>query len=121
MEGEGYNVIESGSALEAVAVLASHSDIDVVFTDINMPGLSGIELAKLVGRNYPSIGIASGRYSIPTADFPSGVRFLPKPYSIEHLARAVGELLDTLPSNGMAVDSLEPEADPIFARAVARP
>jgi CheY-like chemotaxis protein len=95
LEEEGNTVYEAASVLEAVGLLASHPEIDVVFTDVNMPGLTGLDLARLVARNYPRTGIlvTSGRYSIPTRELPVGARFLPKPYPIERLARTVAELM----------------------------
>ncbi len=84
LEDAGFAVIEAGSVLEAVGVLGQRTDIDVVFTDVDMPGgLSGIDLAKMVASTSPRVGIVvtSGRADIPRSELPADARFLPKPYN----------------------------------------
>jgi len=80
----GFQVFEASHAETAVAVLQEHgSKIDVLFTDVNMPGAKdGLELAHLVKQHWPWIGllVTSGRDACATAEMPSGSRFIPKPY-----------------------------------------
>ncbi len=108
----GYRVLEAESAEKALQVLSSEKRVDVLFTDVVMPGaIDGIELARLVGRLRPRPGIllASG--------FPSGkapghppcppeFRLLCKPYSLDDLARSVREALD-----GLREDDIDDDAD----------
>lgn len=59
----GYRVIEAGSAAEALTVLRSPESVDVVFSDIQMPGdMDGFGLAIWVRQNQPRIKmlLASG-------------------------------------------------------------
>lgn len=58
--------------------------ITVLFTDIQMPGsMDGLRLAAVVRDRWPPIAllITSGQQRPPTGDFPTGARFIPKPYS----------------------------------------
>src|ERR1700683_5360591 len=60
----GFDVVEAASADEAIRILESRSDIRVVFTDIQMPGLmDGLKLAQAVRDRWPPIKIivTSGR------------------------------------------------------------
>ena len=81
----GFQVFEASHADKAIAILQEHaSKIDVLFTDVNMPGTKdGLELAHLVKRHWPWIGllVTSGKAACTTADMPSGSRFIPKPYN----------------------------------------
>jgi CheY-like chemotaxis protein len=50
----GFHMLVAGSAEEALPLLAREK-VDILFTDIVMPGLNGIELAKLAKRDHPGI------------------------------------------------------------------
>jgi CheY-like chemotaxis protein len=52
----GWRVLEAGNSIEAQAILNAGEDVEVLFTDIQMPGgMDGIELAKWVHQNYPGV------------------------------------------------------------------
>jgi CheY-like chemotaxis protein len=79
----GFNVAEASNAEEAISLLESGCNIQVVFTDINMPGsMDGLELAFLVRDRWPPIEIivTSGYYRVRDSDLPVRGVFLPKPY-----------------------------------------
>ncbi len=80
----GFDVIEAVDADEAVSLLEAVPGIEVVFTDIQMPGsMDGLLLASVVRNRWPPVAllIASGRERPSAADMPPGARFIPKPYS----------------------------------------
>jgi DNA-binding NtrC family response regulator len=95
----GYRVLEAENAEAALHIVSSGDRIDLLFTDVVMPGaIDGVELARLVGRlrPRPEILLASG--------FPDGrapglpprppeFRLLGKPYNLEELAHAVRDAL----------------------------
>jgi len=59
----GYRVIEAGNAAEAISVLQSPEPVDIVFSDIQMPGdMDGFGLATWVRQNHPGLKVllASG-------------------------------------------------------------
>jgi CheY-like chemotaxis protein len=80
----GFRVFEATNAEEAVGILLTEaSHIDVLFTDVNMPGSrDGMELAHLVRRHWPRIAllVTSGKMTPAAAELPLGSRFLQKPY-----------------------------------------
>jgi len=54
LRDEGFRVIEAAAAAEAIALLEQHPDIDVLFTDVNLPGvLDGLELSAGAARICP--------------------------------------------------------------------
>jgi len=91
----GYTVIEAGDAAEALAELEHGGDIQLMFTDVQMPGrLDGLGLAHLVARRWPMVFlmVASGHKEIGEDALPLGGRFLKKPYAFGEVLRHVREL-----------------------------
>jgi CheY-like chemotaxis protein len=92
LEEIGYAVLEAGDADEALRILAEHEEVDVLFTDINMPGaMDGIALAGLMHDRRPDLGlvITSGRGTPDLARLPDDSIYLAKPYLPDQLAAAV--------------------------------
>ena len=91
----GFDVIEAVNADEAIMILEGGSTIDVVFTDVQMPGsMDGLKLAAAVRNRWPPIKIVatSGVLKVGEDDLPAGSRFLPKPYSPSQIVGALREL-----------------------------
>lgn len=92
----GYEVVEAETADEALLILDQHSDIEVLFTDIRMPGsMNGLELARVVHERWPAVKIliTSGDTFPGDSDIADHGRFLAKPYRTEVLRREVDKLL----------------------------
>jgi CheY-like chemotaxis protein len=90
VEEAGFAALEASNADDALRILAAHSDIRALFTDINMPGtLDGLELAQFVHNRYPDIKliITSGKAAPSDDEIPEDGVFLPKPYSTADVAR----------------------------------
>ena len=88
----GYTVLEAENAGHALARLAGGERIDLLFTDIVMPGgLNGLELAREGVRLRPELRVlyASGYAHGVGGDAPGGAGILMKPYRDRDLARAV--------------------------------
>jgi CheY-like chemotaxis protein len=89
----GFNVIHVASAEAALGALANERDIDLVLSDIMMPGgVSGLELAREIRRRHPKLPVTLTTGYVEAA---SGLRdgefsLLLKPYSLEELAEALG-------------------------------
>ncbi|MEH3103483.1 MAG: response regulator [Sphingomonas phyllosphaerae] len=97
LEEAGYSVIEAACADEALAVLEGADDVEVLFTDIRMPGsMDGLKLAEVVHKRWPAIRIllTSGDMRPTGADIPDEGRFLAKPYRFESLSRELTTLLE---------------------------
>jgi two-component system cell cycle sensor histidine kinase/response regulator CckA len=95
----GYTVIAAAAGPEALEALDAQSSVDMVFTDVVMPGMSGPELAAEVLRRRPGMKVllASGfvREAFPQrAPDGHGFTFIAKPYSPSALTRLVREVLD---------------------------
>lgn len=96
LEDAGYAVLEAGSVLEAVGKLGQFENIDLVLTDIDMPGpLNGIDLARMVAECAPRIGIivASARNGRDLSELPAAAQRLAKPCAAATLLTTVGNLL----------------------------
>ena len=96
LEDAGYEVIEAGNAQQALAQLEARPDIDVIFTDINMPGdMDGFALAREVHKRRPGIHLilTSGRMRLDRAAVPEAVAFMPKPYTAEKLTGLLNSVL----------------------------
>ena len=86
---EGYRVRRAYDGLAALAA-ADEADPDVVVTDVMMPGLDGVDLARrLRERGVPVVLMSAAR---TTVDLP-GVRFVPKPFDLDEMLAAVSRAL----------------------------
>jgi two-component system cell cycle sensor histidine kinase/response regulator CckA len=98
LESKGYTVLEASNAKEAMKICQHHDrPIHVLITDIVMPGLGGLELAKsaLEVRPALSVVLVSGYTDRPLDRQAIGFgKFLQKPFSFDALARTVRSLLD---------------------------
>lgn len=92
----GFAILEAGSGKEALAVIEREDRVDIVFTDVDMPGsVNGIDLARAVNARWLAIGIivTSGQAIIRVDDLPAGSLFYPKPYRPAKVHQAIQELL----------------------------
>jgi PAS domain S-box-containing protein len=90
----GYDVTTAANAAEALEVIKTGKDIDVLFTDVIMPGMNGRQLADAVKLLRPSIGILyTSGYSenaiVHHGRLDPGVLLLAKPYRKADLARMI--------------------------------
>ncbi|HEY5162559.1 MAG TPA: PAS domain S-box protein [Terriglobales bacterium] len=96
----GYTVLEAGCGEEALRVSDSHPEaIDLLLTDVVMPGMSGSELGRKISARRPGIhAIYVSGYTAATIGehgvLPASA-FLQKPFSLAVLARRVRETLDS--------------------------
>lgn len=89
----GFEVLEACDAHEALRLLETNRHIDVVFTDVEMPGqVDGFALAATIETRWPAIGvvITSGR-RLPPNSFEAPARcFVPKPFKASQLVESIG-------------------------------
>ncbi len=105
LESAGYRLLIAGSAAEALeAYRKCFRPVDLLLADLVMPGMSGRELAAKFKGLSPGtrILLMSGYAEQLAACQPSSHarKWLPKPFSIRTLLRAVREALNTNPFDG---------------------
>ena len=96
----GYQVLTAEHGEDALRVLREHAgQVDLLLTDVVMPGLNGSELARRVAVSYPALKVlftsgyaddAIARHGV----LAHGVEFIAKPYSLQALATKVRDVLD---------------------------
>ena len=100
LEALGYTVLSASSGQEALEIAARDDmPIDLLFTDVVMPGMSGRELAQALNAIRPDVRVlyASGFTENVIAHrgvLEPGVRLLAKPYDLETLAARIREALE---------------------------
>jgi CheY-like chemotaxis protein len=100
LESHGYTVIAASKGEEAVDLAERHvGSIDLLVTDVVMPGMSGRELADRLGRSRANLRVLYmsgytyneiGRHGVLASD----IAFIQKPFSPDGLMRKVREVLD---------------------------
>lgn len=91
----GFTVLEVTTADDALRFLEEKDGVDLLFTDVNMPGaLSGFDLARKVAERWPEITIivCSGASKPAPGDLPAKARFIDKPYSPTLVQQILREL-----------------------------
>ncbi|GJE52820.1 Sensor histidine kinase RcsC [Methylobacterium tardum] len=92
----GYATTLAGNAEEALDRLGPDGDdFDVVFSDVVMPGMGGIELARLLKRRLPDLPVvlASGYSHVLARESSTGFELLQKPYSADQVSRMLRKVL----------------------------
>jgi two-component sensor histidine kinase/CheY-like chemotaxis protein len=96
VEDAGFMPIEAANADDAIAILESRSDIDLLFTDIQMPGtMDGLKLAHAVHARWPSIKImlVSGQMTPTETERPANSRFYGKPLEVKKMIAELQEMM----------------------------
>jgi two-component system cell cycle sensor histidine kinase/response regulator CckA len=94
---EGFCVEAAASAYDALLIAERGDPVDLLVTDVYMPGMDGLELADRLLELHPD---ASVLYTSGHADerilapgtVPSGAAFLPKPFTMTELVRAANDV-----------------------------
>jgi two-component system, cell cycle sensor histidine kinase and response regulator CckA len=99
LERQGYTVLAAGNAEEALRLFNQNASIDVLLTDVVMPGASGPELTRQLAERRPELRViymsgyteeAIVHHGVPN----SGVAFLHKPFTSDTLGKKIREVLD---------------------------
>lgn len=96
LRDHGFKVLEASNSAEALTLIEVHQDIDLLFTDINMPGkIDGLQLAAIARELRPELKIivTSGKNLSNSNALPDGGLFMPKPYMPDKVSSAIDSLL----------------------------
>jgi DNA-binding NtrC family response regulator len=90
LEDLGYKVKRVADANAALAILSNDEfAADLVFSDVIMPGMNGVELAGVIRERYPGLPVVltSGYSHVLAENAHRGFELIQKPYSVEQLSR----------------------------------
>ena len=96
LEELGYRVQSASNGAAALAILQNDAHIDLLFSDVVMPGMNGTELASQARQLRPGLKVlfTSGYASRVDEQALKNSRLLHKPYDLSGLAHAVRSVLD---------------------------
>ncbi len=92
LQDMGYATRRVDNARQALALIAADpSSFDLVFSDVIMPGMNGVELAGIIREQYPGLPVVltSGYSSVLADNAHQGFDLIQKPYSVEALSRTL--------------------------------
>ena len=98
LRGRGFNIIEAQNAHEALTLLQSRVPVDLVFSDVQLPGaIDGLILARLVRKMRPELKIilASG-HLVSGSSLEGADAFFSKPYDLGRVLTQIEQLLGGL-------------------------
>jgi CheY-like chemotaxis protein len=96
----GYTVVHAASAREALNMLENGQEVNLLFTDIVMPDMTGRQLADLARERRPRLKVLyttgyTRNAVVHNGMLDPGTNFLPKPFGIDQLAAKVRTVLDS--------------------------
>lgn len=94
---QGYGVIEAADGPEGLAVLIGASRLDLVISDIGLPGLGGREMTEVARAQRPGLKVLliTGHANPPTVLLGPGTALITKPFAMDALTSRVSEMLAT--------------------------
>jgi two-component system, cell cycle sensor histidine kinase and response regulator CckA len=103
LEDIGYSVVAAGGGDAALALAAKCSKIDLILTDLAMPGLSGRETAARVRDLFPAAKVLymsgyTDDVAIRGGSSEPGTAFIQKPFGADQLARSLRDVLEMKPA-----------------------
>jgi CheY-like chemotaxis protein len=99
LSGVGYRVVEAGDAEAALTIFASNAEIQLMLTDVVMPGMNGRALAEAIRQSHPAVKTLfmtgySRNAIVHQGRLDPGVSLIQKPFSQASLAARIRSLLD---------------------------
>jgi DNA-binding response OmpR family regulator len=94
LENRGYQVLGSTDGREALSLLVDLArPVQLLITDVSMPGLSGLELIREARNLRPDLKVICLSARFKDATVVEGVHFMPKPFSLAGLVEKICALL----------------------------
>ena len=103
LQRQGFTVLVAADADEAFRLFEQNAPVDLLLSDVVMPGTSGPELVRQLVERRPALKVLymsgyADEALVPHSVLKSGVAFLPKPFTSETLGRKVREVLESVGS-----------------------
>jgi CheY-like chemotaxis protein len=91
----GYDTTLATNADEALKLLDEAKRFDVVFSDVIMPGMNGVDLGREIRRRHPKLPVVltSGYSEVLAQEGRHGFELVHKPYAAEELSRVLRRLI----------------------------
>jgi CheY-like chemotaxis protein len=91
---EGHEVLEAATADEALVILKSIVTVDIVVTDVQMPGsMSGLDLTTYIRESFPALPVIVVSGNPIPKDYAHASAFFRKPYDFDRIAARIEALL----------------------------
>jgi DNA-binding NtrC family response regulator len=89
----GFRVLEAGNAEEAQQIFSAAEPIEVMLSDISMPGIDGIALAEWVTAKYPDVHVVLMSGELHSHVKLPGAAYLQKPFALDVVDKLIRQLL----------------------------
>jgi CheY-like chemotaxis protein len=98
LEDLGYRAVEVSDPQAAIAILNSHSAIDLLISDVGLPGMNGRQLAEVARDRRPDLPILfitgyAENAAIRAGFLGSNMAMIGKPFALDTLAAKIGEMM----------------------------
>jgi CheY-like chemotaxis protein len=98
----GYALIEAANAEAALPILASNVRLDLMITDVGLPGVDGRQLAEIGRQHRPDLKVlfvtGYAEHATIRGDFlASGMKMVTKPFSLDAVAVTIREMIESRP------------------------
>ncbi|EGH12960.1 sensory box sensor histidine kinase/response regulator, partial [Pseudomonas savastanoi pv. glycinea str. race 4] len=95
----GYTFIEAGEALDAVPILESGQRIDLLISDVGLPGMNGRQLAEIARQLRPGLKVLfitgyAEHAAVRGGFLDTGMQLITKPFAFDHLTSKVREMIE---------------------------
>ncbi|WP_135000708.1 MULTISPECIES: response regulator, partial [Pseudomonas syringae group genomosp. 2] len=95
----GYTFIEAGEALDAVPILESGQRIDLLISDVGLPGMNGRQLAEIARQLRPELKVLfitgyAEHAAVRGGFLENGMQLITKPFAFDHLTSKVREMIE---------------------------
>jgi CheY-like chemotaxis protein len=88
---QGHDIVTASEAQQALATMRQQPEIDLLITDVSLPGMSGMELARMAKTTHPDLAImiCSGYGEQQFEALPFPVAWIQKPLEIDAFLQAI--------------------------------
>ena len=105
------------NSLNAIEHLRAHDDVDIIFLDINMPNISGMQILKIVQPKQPVIlTTAYTEYAVESYEL-NAVDYLLKPFSLERFTKAVFKAIDHINISDRSFEKKHRKQEPFYIKS----